>query len=138
MRLAQQRLEALYADHTLPLVFGHRGAMAYAPMNTLAAFELAAQQGAHGIELDVWLSADDALVVIHDFEVNHTTNGEGRVGSMSLAEIKALDAGSWFSPEFAGTQIPTLDEVFETVGKKVFVNVEIKSVSMDNQTIVQR
>lgn len=109
------------------MVFGHRGASAYAPQNTLPAFELALEQGAAGIELDVHLSADGYPVVIHDFTVDHTTNGRGLVQSMPLAQLKMLDAGGWFDPKFAGTSIPTLDEVFDAVGQKLLINVEIKA-----------
>jgi glycerophosphoryl diester phosphodiesterase len=109
-----------------PLIFGHRGAPFSAPANTLPAFELAAQQGAHGIELDVQLSCDGHLAVIHDFAVDATTDGTGLVKDSSLAALQTLDAGGWFAPEFAGTRIPTLDDVFEAVGQRVFINVEIK------------
>ena len=109
------------------LVFGHRGALAHAPQNTLAAFELAAQQGAQGIELDVQLSKDGQLVVIHDYSVDATTDGQGKVAEMTLAQLKQLDAGSWFAPDFAGERIPTLDEVFAAVGDKLLINVEIKA-----------
>ncbi|MEM6527761.1 MAG: glycerophosphodiester phosphodiesterase family protein [Chloroflexota bacterium] len=131
----QPVLEQMY-NKERPLVFAHRGAMAYAPMNTMAAFELAVEQGADGIELDVWMCMDDIPVVIHDFTVDKTTDGEGRIGSMTLDEIKALDAGSWFSEDFAGQRIPTLDEVFEAVGQQVFINVEVKSTNINNENIV--
>ncbi len=108
------------------IVFGHRGAKAYAPMNTIPAFELAYEQGAVGIELDVHRSKDGYPVIVHNFTVDETTNGDGTVTEMTLEELKALDAGSWFSEEFKGVQIPTLDEVFEAVGNKLLVNVEIK------------
>jgi glycerophosphoryl diester phosphodiesterase len=127
---AQQIIDAMYARQ--PLVFGHRGASASAPMNTLPAFELAAAQGAHGIELDVHRSRDGHLVIIHDFTVDATTSGRGRVGEMSLHELKSLDAGSWFGPAFAGVQIPTLDEVFEVVGRRVLVNVELKTACAES------
>lgn len=119
------------------LVFGHRGARAYAPMNTIPAFELAVKQGAHGVELDVHRSADGYPVIVHDFTVDSTTDGKGRVDSMTLAQLKALDAGSYFDARFAGVQIPTLDEVFEAVGKKLFVNVEIKSVTTETDGVEQ-
>lgn len=135
MRVSKMRLEAMY-DKDRPLVFGHRGAMAYAPMNTIAAFELAIAQGSDGIELDVWLSQDDIPVVMHDFDVNNTTDGEGRIGSMPFAELKQLDAGRWFDEKYAGERIPSLDEVFETVGQKTFINVEIKSLETNNANIV--
>ena len=109
------------------LVFGHRGAMAGAPMNTLAAFQLAVEQGADGIELDVHLSKDGQIVVLHDFAVDATTNGQGDITDMTLSELKQLDAGLWFSAEFAGERIPTLDEVFEGFAHKLYFNVELKS-----------
>lgn len=112
---------------TQPLVFGHRGAKVYAPMNTLPAFELAARQGAHGIELDVHRSRDGHPVVIHDFTVDATTDGTGPVASLSLADLRTFDAGAWFGPQFAGVRVPTLDEVFEAVGRRLLVNVEIKA-----------
>jgi glycerophosphoryl diester phosphodiesterase len=118
-------------------VFGHRGAKAYAPMNTIPAFELAYAQGAVGIELDVQRSKDGYPVIVHDFTVDETTNGEGYVTEKTLAELKALDAGSWFSDEFKGVQIPTLDEVFETVGEKLLVNVEIKFEAQETDGVEQ-
>lgn len=126
-----------YQQMGRPLIFGHRGASAYAPMNTLPAFDLAARQGADGIELDVWLSADGHLMVIHDAEVDHTTDGSGHVGAMTLAQLKELDAGGGFNEAFAGTRIPTLDETFEEFGQKLFINVEIKSVMIYTDGIEQ-
>lgn len=120
-------LDALQTNETA--VFAHRGASAFAPQNTLAAFELAAQQGAHGIELDVHLTRDHQLVVIHDATVDTTTDGQGAVAQMRLAQLKKLDAGAWFSPQFANERIPTLDEVFAAVGDRLFVNVEVKSAA---------
>ncbi len=109
----------------LPLILGHRGASAHAPENTLAAFTLARQQAADGIELDAKLSADGAIVVIHDQTVDRTTGGSGKVSSLRLAELKALDAGSHFSAVFKGEPIPTLEEVFTEVGRDLLVNVEL-------------
>ena len=109
------------------LIFGHRGASADAPMNTLAAFELARQDGADGIELDVHASRDGNLVVIHDDTVDATTDGSGFVHQKTLAELKALDAGSAFGAAFQGERIPTLDEVFAEFGADLLINVEIKA-----------
>ncbi len=117
--------EALNSGETL--VFGHRGAMAQAPMNTLAAFELACAQGADGIELDIQLSRDGHLVVMHDDTVDSTTDGQGNVREFTLSALKRLDAGAWFAEEFAGLRIPTLDEVFDAFGNVALMNVEIKS-----------
>ena len=111
-----------------PLNIGHRGASAAAPQNTLAAFRKAVEFGADGVELDVHLSADSHVVVIHDFSLDKTTNGTGRVADKTLAELEALDAGSKFSPQFAGERIPTLAQVFEALGGKLLVNVELKSL----------
>ncbi len=120
-----------------PLVFGHRGAKAYAPMNTLPAFELAIQQGADGVELDAHFSKDREVVIVHDFMVDATTNGTGRVKEMALAQLKALDAGGWFGEQFKKTRIPTLDEVFKTIGQKLYINVEIKVESSDTEGLEQ-
>jgi glycerophosphoryl diester phosphodiesterase len=80
-------------------VVGHRGAMGHCPENTLASFERGLELGADWIELDVHLSRDGALVVIHDETVDRTTNGHGAVRDHTLAELEALDAGGWFGPE---------------------------------------
>lgn len=135
MPTASEIVQAMYDKQ--PLVFGHRGAMAYAPMNTLAAFELAAKQGADGIELDVHRSRDGYPVIVHDFTVDATSNGTGQVTEMTLAELKALDVGTWFSSSFVGAQVPTLDEVFEAVGQRLLINVEIKVLSPDTDGVEQ-
>ncbi len=110
-----------------PLNFGHRGALTYAPENTLAAFQKAKDLGADGVELDVSLSADGEVVVCHDDTVDRTTQGQGHIAKLSLAEIKTLDAGSWFSPEFAGVQIPTLEEVVDWAADGMLLNIELKA-----------
>jgi glycerophosphoryl diester phosphodiesterase len=117
-------LENVYRNRILN--FGHQGANAAAPGNTLAAFRLAAEMGADGIELDVQLSRDGEAVVIHDFTVDRTTDGQGAVRRMTLAQLKKLDAGSWFDAAFAGERIPTLQEVFDAVAHRLLINVEIK------------
>jgi glycerophosphoryl diester phosphodiesterase len=108
-----------------PTIFAHRGASAYAPENTLAAFELAVRQKADGIELDAKLTEDGHVVVIHDQTLERTTNGTGRVSQTSLAGIKTLDAGEHFDSRFKGEPIPTLSDVFEAVGRVSFINVEL-------------
>ncbi|NGP44436.1 glycerophosphodiester phosphodiesterase [Bacillaceae bacterium SIJ1] len=111
-----------------PLIIAHRGASASAPENTLAAFTKAVADGANAIELDVHLTKDNELAVIHDDTVDRTTNGTGLVGQMTLAELQELDAGSWFSDDFQGEKIPSLTEVFAALPSTVVVNVEIKNV----------
>lgn len=97
------------------LIIAHRGAPAAAPENTIASFRAALEQGAQAIEFDVHLTRDGQPVVIHDATVDRCTDGTGPVASMTLAQIRALDAGNWFDPAFAGERIPILDEVFEAI-----------------------
>jgi glycerophosphoryl diester phosphodiesterase len=120
-----------------PVIFAHRGASAYAPENTIASFELALVQGADAIELDVKLSADGHVIVHHDPTVDRTTNGKGKVKDLSLAELKKLDAGSFFSDKFKGEKIPTLEEVFEAVGKRTFINVELTNYKTPRDHLVE-
>ena len=120
-----------------PIIFAHRGASAHAPENTLASFELAVVQGADGIELDVKLSADGHVVVIHDPTVDRTTGAHGRVKDMPLNELRAFDAGSSFSDKFKDEKIPTLEEVFEAVGEKTFINVELTNYNTRRDHLVE-
>lgn len=120
------------------LVFGHRGACGYAPMNTIPSFEKALEQGADGTEFDVRLSKDGHVVILHDDTVDATTDGHGVVHEMTLAQIRELDAGGWFAERFRGTRIPTLDEVLETLGRRVVINIEIKAESFDAHGLEQR
>ena len=102
-----------------PLIIAHRGASAYEPENTLRAFELAIRQGAQMIELDLHATADNQVVVIHDFTLDHTTNLKGRVSERTLAEIKQADAGK-------GERVPTLEEMLDLTLGKVRLYLEIK------------
>lgn len=109
------------------LVFGHRGASGYAPENTLPAFELGIRQGCDGFEFDVQLTKDGVAVVHHDWTVDRTTTGSGAIRDLSFDEIRAFDAGKWFSEEFSGTTVPRLEELFEMVPATMPLNVELKS-----------
>lgn len=110
------------------LVFGHRGSKGTHPENTMISFQEAYRAGAEGIELDVHLTKDGIPVVIHDEMVDRTTNGHGWVKDFTLKELKALDAGSWFSSQFAGEQIPSLEEVLEWIQPtKLWINIELKN-----------
>lgn len=119
-----------------PIIFAHRGDSAHAPENTISAFKMAAEKGATAIELDVNLSADKQVVVIHDSSVNRTTNGQGKVRSLPYASIRELDAGERFSEQYRGEHIPTLSEVFETMGKRIFINVELKDYVTPSDELV--
>ncbi|HEY9854311.1 MAG TPA: glycerophosphodiester phosphodiesterase family protein, partial [Stenomitos sp.] len=98
----------LTAPSDRPLVIGHRGAMAMAPENTLASFREAIAQGADGLECDVHLTRDGQVVVMHDFTLDRTTEGAGAIAAHTLAELRRLEAGSWYDARFAGEPVPTL------------------------------
>ena len=121
-----------------PILIAHRGDKAHAPENTLAAFSLAAEKKADAIEFDVKLSADGQVIVLHDQMVDRTTNGTGNVSSLPLTALQELDAGAWFSGQFRGEKIPTLDEVFETVGKRLLMNVELTNYASPNDELVPK
>jgi glycerophosphoryl diester phosphodiesterase len=109
-------------------VVGHRGAMGHCPENTLASFERGLELGADWIELDVHLSRDGELMVIHDETLDRTTNGSGLVHERTLAELKELDAGSWFGAAYVGQRIPTLGEVLDWANiHGVVLDIEIKN-----------
>jgi glycerophosphoryl diester phosphodiesterase len=127
----------MFAIVPQPVIFAHRGASAYAPENTLAAFNLAVEQGADGIELDAKLSADGHVVVVHDPTLARTTGAPDQVKDMALDDLHALDAGSFFSKKFKGEKIPTLEEVFETFGKKTLINVELTNYNTRHDHLVE-
>jgi glycerophosphoryl diester phosphodiesterase len=108
-------------------IIGHRGAMSVAPENTLESFARAIEMGATTVEFDVRLLADGRFVIIHDDTLDRTTNGTGSVMARSSAEIRSLDAGSWFSPAFSGARVPFLDEVIDLCKGKVRLLVELKA-----------
>ncbi len=108
-------------------VVGHRGTVKHAPENTVAAIEKAIELGADLVEIDIRESSDGHLVVIHDASVDRTTDGTGLVSQMTLAELKALDAGSWFAPEFAGERIPTLDEALAAMKGRALPDLDFKA-----------
>ncbi len=99
-------------------VVAHRGNSWVAPENTLAAFEAAWRAGAASIELDVHLTGDREVVVIHDDTVDATTDGTGTVGGLALADVRELDAGAWFGPGFAGQRVPTFAEVLSFLAER--------------------
>jgi len=107
------------------LVIAHRGASGTRPENTLVAFRRAQELGAHMVELDVQLSRDGEVVVMHDWTLGRTTDGRGRVATRTLAELRLLDAGRWFDTDYAGEHVPTLREVLDAVSLPV--NVELKA-----------
>src|SRR5215210_1913668 len=128
-----------------PPIFAHRGASARAPENTLEAFRLAVEAGAGGLELDVRVTRDGEVVVIHDASVDRTTEGSGAVAGMTLAELRSLDAGYRFSPDGGSTYpyrgrglgIPTLAGVYEEF-PTARVNLDIKGPGQEAEEAVLR
>ncbi len=108
------------------MVLAHRGASAERPENSAAAFQLALEQGADGVELDVQRCASGELVVVHDEELSRLAGQPVQVAKTSWAVLKGLDVGSWFHPRFAGTRLLTLAEALEGLGRDALVNVELK------------
>jgi glycerophosphoryl diester phosphodiesterase len=118
-----------------PIIIAHRGGAGIAPENTLAAFKQAKKLGVDGIEIDVQLSADGKIVVIHDESINRTarkmngdkTNDIKNVSDLTLDQLREYDFGIWFSKRFAGEQIPTLEEAMDVIGSDIIALIEIKA-----------
>ena len=110
------------------LKIAHRGAKAYEPENTLQAFQKALDLNSDGIELDVHLSSDEHIIVIHDETIDRTTNGKGLVNTFSLAELKSFLIDEKY-------QIPTLNEVFDLVDKKCLINIELKGLGTASKVV---
>lgn len=105
----------------------HRGDRAHYPENTLPAFQAAIELGCDMIETDIHMTKDGNLIILHDHSVKRTTNGDGYTSEMTLKEIKALDAGSWFDPKFCGVKVPTAEEFIESLrATDILVNWELK------------
>lgn len=119
-------------------IIGHRGASAYAPENTLAAFNKALAMGCRFVEFDVMCSADGEPFVFHDDKLKRTTNGRGEIGLVESSYLQSLDAGSWFSRQFKGERIPHFKEVLEWLSASdVQANIEIKPYpGTDDQTAI--
>ncbi|MFC4104310.1 glycerophosphodiester phosphodiesterase [Paenibacillus xanthanilyticus] len=111
-------------------VIAHRGASGYAPENTMAAFELAVEMKADYLELDVHLSKDGELVVLHDETLERTTDGAGMVKERTWAELSALDAGGKFDPAYAGERIPLLREVLDRYAGRIGILIELKKTAL--------
>lgn len=112
----------------LGLKIGHRGARAYEPENTILSFKRALELGVNAIELDVRKTKDNELVVIHDAEVDRTTNGKGLVSELTLSEIKKLSTEK-------GEKIPTLEEALDFIDRKAKILVEIKEVGIEDKVL---
>ena len=116
----------LVKDYNSVVITGHRGAAGLAPENTLPSIQKAIDLNVERIEIDVQQTKDSVVIVMHDTTVNRTTNGEGTIRNMTLDEIQALDAGSWYSAEYMNTKVPTLEEVIKAVKGNSVLVIEIK------------
>jgi len=128
---------ALRAPGEPAFIAGHRGDRANFPENTLPALQGVLDSDFDFVETDIQLTADGVPVLIHDLDVDRTTNGTGLVAELTLAEIRSLDAGTWYSADFAGVQVPTLDEflgIFQSSKKKAML--ELKGIWTPDQVRV--
>lgn len=120
-----------------PRAIAHRGASAYAPENTIAAFTKAAQLGMKWVEFDVMQSQDGIVIVFHDETLDRTTNGKGEVDQYPYAYLRTLDAGSWFNSKFSGERIPTLMQTLEFLeNTNMNANVELKAIGNRDEALV--
>lgn len=136
--LVAQTTPTLAADAVFPQIVAHRGLLRHAPENTLANFR-ACLELRIGFEVDVQRTKDDHLVCVHDDTADRTTNGTGNVVDLTLAELKTLDAGSWFDPAFRGERVPTLDEVFEALSRyphRVLVAMDLKAADVEEDVVL--
>lgn len=130
----EYRLPSLYQGNDDGfIVIAHRGASAYYPENTMAAFKAALEMDAEMIELDVMMTGDGVPVAFHDALLDDHTNGSGFIWDYSLEELRKLDAGSWFDERFAGQKIPTLEEVIAFAAGKIALNIEIKTEAVTDR-----
>ena len=119
----------------MPLVLAHRGANKVAPQNTLPAFKKAIEFNADGIETDVHLCKDGEIVICHNYTVDATSNGKGSIDEMTLAQLRQLDFGSYFSKDFAGVTLPTLAELLDLTKNMKLINIEIKPPKKNNDLV---
>ncbi|KMK76951.1 glycerophosphodiester phosphodiesterase [Alkalihalobacillus pseudalcaliphilus] len=136
---AEKRDESRYPHPDSKIInVAHRGASGYAPEHTFAAYDLGEEMKADYIEIDLQMTKDGVLIAMHDTTIDRTTNGSGAVKDMTLAEMKELDAGSWFNArfpekakaEYVGLQVPTLEEVFQRYGRSSLYYIETKSPTL--------
>jgi glycerophosphoryl diester phosphodiesterase len=121
-----------------PLIYAHRGASAHAPENTISAFLLAIEHGADGIEFDVKVTRDGRVIVLHDQTLQRTTTGSGDLKNYTYDELRKLDAGLKFSTKYTIEKLPTLEEVFEAVGNRIGINIELTNYATPGDDLVER
>lgn len=120
-------IQLYMTDTAGPFISAHRGYSSAAPENTIPALQAALDFGAHVAEVDVRMTSDGHLVLLHDATLNRTTNGKGAIFEATLADLRGLDGGRWFDGKFAGTRIPTLDEALAWSGGRLGFLLELKN-----------
>ena len=121
-----------------PLIYAHRGVSAHAPENTISAFLLAIEHGADGIEFDIKVTRDGKVIVLHDQTLQRTTTGSGDFKNFTYDELRKLDAGSKFSTKYATEKLPTLEEVFEAVGNRIGINIELTNYATPGDDLIEK
>ena len=119
----------------MPLVLAHRGANKRAPQNTIPAFKKAVEFNSDGIETDVHLSKDGQIVICHNYTIDETSSGKGLISDYTCEELKKFDFGSYFSPEFKGVSLPTINELLDVVKNMTLINIEIKAPQQKNDLV---
>jgi len=119
-------------------VVAHRGASGIAPENTLSSFAEAIRSGAHFIEMDIQVTADGMPIVFHDKGLSRTTDGIGFASKLTYEELLKFDSGNWFSSEFSGERIPSLQRVLEFVQNQILINIELKNLGPSPQQHIQK
>ncbi len=120
-------------------ICAHRGDVEHAPENTVPAFVMAADKGCQMVEFDVWMTSDGELVIMHDETVDRTTDGSGRIVDLTLKQIRQLDAGGWFSQQFSGTKVPTLEEALQALDSyELWLNVHTRNHGQRDEEYVER
>ncbi len=117
--------------HGGPMNIAHRGASAYAPENTRAAFRLGLEMGAHGLETDLRYTRDGVVVLMHDAAVDRTTDGHGEVAALTWEEVRRLDAGGSFGRDWAGERVPSLSEFLDEFAYRTHLALELKSDALE-------
>ena len=119
-------------------IFAHKGASGYAPENTLIAIKKAIEMKVEGIEIDIQLTRDGRIVLMHDWKVDRTTTGRGYVYELDFDYIRTLDAGQWFTKDFIGEVVPTLEEVLDILPQDMMLNIEIKDTARHHSKIEEK
>lgn len=116
--------------------YAHRGASAYAPENTMAAFELGVRMGANGIELDLQQTRDGTIVLFHDAEIDRKSNGSGKIGEHTYAQLRELDFGGWFHASFQGERIVRFEDFAQTFARRdLTFAVELKGAGFEREAL---